>query len=263
VHDARPERLGVVPWTSRNQDYDRLVRKLKTESYQRLLDKLRDFAAIFHRFAVWTEVIAFMRVGSSRDLRKNDILKAILWCHDDDWDHRWRTTLLTLFWPALVSLKHQKCRYDDDEDILWQHILWAFHETVCQIDLTRRDHGLVQKLVNDTAHRLYAEYNQEWNAKKLQEEYVKKKRTAVTKGFNDMGIAEVDLEMEQETLIRWLQSFERRGLISETDLHLIIGTRIYSESLAEAAEREGLGFEAAKKRRQRAEAKIRVRVKKT
>ncbi len=248
---------------SLQNDHIRLEQELQTEPYQVLLEMLRRSERSFRQFQAWSEMIAFMHAGSSRDPRKNDILKAILRRHSEDRDHRWRTILLVIFWPALTSMHWQKRKWDKEKAVLWQNVLWAFLQTVCRIDIKRRDYGLVQKLVNDTAHRLYREYRRKWDQEKLEEEYALEMHEALANSVDDKGIAAVELQMEQDAEIERLQLLERTGLISETDLHLIVGTRIYGKSLTESAEEVGLGYQAARKRRQRAEAKIRMDEKKS
>ena len=46
------------------------------------------------------------------------------------------------------------------------------------------------------------------------------------------------------------------GRITEADFLLLVGTRLYRQSIAEYARSVGVNTEAAKKRRQRAEAAI-------
>jgi len=63
-------------------------------------------------------------------------------------------------------------------------------------------------------------------------------------------------EVRQAEVVR-LRSHMKAGRISEADFHLIVGTRLYGKLVREYAAEAGISFEAAKKRRQRAEAAIR------
>ncbi len=264
--DARPGRLGVVSWTSRDQDLQRLKRGLENDYYGLLLNKLQFCESIFREFTAWSDVVEFMHTGSSRKPEKNDILKAILLHHSEDRNPRWRTILLVIFWPALASIHWQKRHWDPDPDERWVNITWAFIQTICYIDLNRRPDRLVQKVFNDTVHRLYDEYSHQW---KLMKNEVPTNPTEIekikelAKGVKDICFAEVELRIDSESEIKKLQRYLRKDIISEADFFLIIGTRIYGKSIAECAEEVGLDYQTAKKRRQRAEAKIRGREKKS
>ena len=75
-----------------------------------------------------------------------------------------------------------------------------------------------------------------------------------TRDLDGIALREV-----QEAEIKKLRGHLKQGLISEADFYLLVGTRLYGESLADCARKAGLGYQAAKQRRQRAEAAIRPR----
>ncbi|NIO57338.1 MAG: hypothetical protein GTN72_14400 [Candidatus Latescibacteria bacterium] len=187
-------------------------------------------------------------------------MKAILLHHGKDRNPRWRTILLVIFWPTLASIHWQKRHWDPDPDERWVNVIWAFIHAICCIDVNQRPDRLVQKIFNDTVHRLYDEYSHQW---KLMKNEVSTDPTEIekikelAKGVEDIGFAEVELRKDNEAEIKKLQRFLREDIISEADFFLIIGTRIYGKSIAECAEERGLDYEAVRKRRQRAEARIR------
>jgi hypothetical protein len=159
-----------------------------------------------------------------------------------------------MFWPGLLSIHRKKQHWDANPDDLLQNIIWAFFKAVCRIDVDRRKHGLVQKIYNDTCHFLYDEYRHEWDRERA---YDPKVLMEIAGGAADIGFAIVERRIDQDMEISRLKELLQKGLIREVDLHLIVGTRIYGERLTDAAEKLGLNYQAAKKRRQRAEAKIR------
>ena len=56
--------------------------------------------------------------------------------------------------------------------------------------------------------------------------------------------------------IKRLRAHMDAGRITEADFLLLVGTRVYGRSVANYARETGLGYQVAKKRRQRAEATI-------
>lgn len=243
--------------SSKHRDYALLEREIQTTEYRNLLTFLQREEPFLRRFSTWLDVIAFMRGGSSRDPSKDAVLRPILYSHREDEDHHWRTILLTIFWPGLMSIHSKKCHWDPDEpDELWQRIFWSFHESVCRIDVSRRPHQITSKLINDTIHRLFESYRRDWihveRVASMDPTIIQEMSGAVDGiDFDCMELREV-----HEREISRLQEHCRAGRITEADFFLIVGTRLYGQSIAEHAREVGLSREAAKKRRQRAEARI-------
>jgi len=67
----------------------------------------------------------------------------------------------------------------------------------------------------------------------------------------------IELREAQEAEIKRLRAHMEAGRIKEKDCSLLVSTRIYGQSLANYARDSGFTYNCAKKRRQRAEAKIR------
>jgi hypothetical protein len=248
---------------SREEERRSLERELTGGDYRVLLQRLETNNASYGRFESWAEVIAFMRAIPANDPRTDEVLKAIFCAYRDDRDPRWRTILLTIFWPELECIHHFKRRWDPDLEALWTNTTWAFLQTIDGIDVRSRPERLGQKIFNDTLHRLHDAYRQEWNwvnrivVPKTEEGEGQDGLESLMGGQEAVEFAEVDLQQNQEVEIRRLRRFVSRGLISEAGFLVIVGTRIYGNSLSEFAGDHGLDYETAKKRRQRVEAKIR------
>jgi hypothetical protein len=234
-----------------------LESELQHKEYLELLIDLQRREPFLRRFTTWGDVLTFMRGGTSQDAGKDAVLYPILAAHAADQDHRWRTVLLVLFWPGLRSIRAKKRRWDlDDPDELWQRIYWSFHQSVCRIDVARRRDHLVQRLYNATIHRLHDDYRRDW---------IHTEREAATDPEEMADLAGVvtgidfdwlDLRRAHQKEIDRLQAHLSAGRITEADFLLLVGTRLYGQSLSEYAHGAGLTTEAAKKRRQRAEAAI-------
>ena len=242
---------------SRNRARKLLERELKSEQYQELLRRLQERESLFQCFLDWNDVVAFMRRGTSRDPQKDEILRPIFQAHSEDQDQRWRTILLVIFWPGLESIHWKKRGWDLDPDERWQNIVWTFLQVICRVDVTKRPSRLVQKVFNDTVHHLHDEYRHEWdwmNRKRIKEA---DEIERLAGGAEDIAFATVELRDAQEAEIRRLHRHMQEGRISEADFLLLVGTRVYGNSVAEYAREAGLDYQVAKKRRQRVEAAIR------
>jgi len=242
---------------SRSHDYHSLERELQNEEYQSLLGWLQRTQPFLRRFATWADVVAFMRKGTSRDPLKDEILRPIFQAHGEDRNHRWRTILLVIFWPALEAIHYRRRTWDRDCDARWSNVTWAFLKVVCRIDVAKRPDRLVQKVVNDTIHVLHDGYRRQWDRSNREVATDPDELEKLAGGTEGIDFDAMDAPEAREAEVRRLRSHMEAGRISEADFHLIVGTRVYGRLVREYAGEAGISFEAAKKRRQRAEAAIR------
>jgi len=239
------------------QDYERLEEELRKGEYLRLLWRLQRVSPFLEQFDTWADVIAFMRAGTSDDPQKDKVLRLILQAHKQKEDHRWRTILLVIFWPGLQSILWQKAHWNPDAHERWGRIVWTFLEVVCRLDLRQRPRRLVQKLVNDTVYHLYRQCRRDWDEREFAPPMDPDLLEELTGGVEDPGFALFEARDAQEARIAHLHGHMKGGLITEADFLLLVGTRVYGQPLADYVRQHGLNYEAAKKRRQRAEAAIR------
>ena len=94
---------------SRERDRERLDQELQTDEYQMLLKNLGRRSLFFRQFATWVGVTAFMRSGTTKDLRKDEVLRPILTAHAEDEDPRWRTILLAIFQKSFPAVLPAAC----------------------------------------------------------------------------------------------------------------------------------------------------------
>lgn len=242
---------------SRHCDCEQLEQELNGSAYNGLLQKLQQKHLFLGCFRDWRQVIAFMRNGTSSDPRKDEILRPIFEAHAEDGDPHWRTILLVIFWPGLESIHYQKRGWDLDPDERWQNIVWTFLQVLCRVDVMQRRDRLVQKVFNDTVHHLYDEYRHAWERAKREVATDPEEINALAGGIEGIDFAGIERREAQEIEIKRLREHAEAGHISEADFLLLVGTRVYGQSIAEYASEAGLGYHAAKKRRQRAETVIR------
>jgi len=241
---------------SRERDRARLEQELRTDDYQNLLEKLQRNKPFLRQFRTWAGVIAFMRSGTSTDPRKDEILRPIFEAHRQDQDPSWRTILLVIFWPGLISIHFQRAGWDADSHERWQNIAWIFFQVVCRVDVTRRTDRLVQKVFNDTVHHLHQEYRRLWNRANHELPTDPKLVEVLAGGVEGVDLPGIELRQAQELEIQRLRAHMEAGRLSEADFLLLVGTRIYETSVVDYARAMGLDYQVAKKRRQRAEAAI-------
>ena len=242
---------------SDDRDRAQIESEIQHREYLELLRDLQKREPSLRRFTAWGDILAFMRGGTSQDAGKDEVLHQILAAHAADQDHRWRTVLLVLFWPGLRSIHAKKRRWDlDDPDELWQRIYWAFHQSVCRIDIARRRDHLVQRLYNATIHRLHDDYRRDWIHTERETATDPDEIADLAGVVAGIDFDRLDLRLAHEKEINRLQAHRDAERITEPDFLLLVGTRLYGQSLSEYAHGAGLTTEAAKKRRQRAEASI-------
>lgn len=208
-------------------------------------------------FKTWQEVVAFMWEGESRNVRKEEILQAIFEAHGEDQNPKWRTILLLIFWPTLISIHRQKSRWDSDPEELWQNINWTFLKVVCRIDLRKRRHSLVQKVFNDVVHYLWDEYRRKFVRPNFEIAVDLEELETRFPGVDDIDYEGIDARLEQEAAITRLRHHLAAGRITDEDFLLLVGTRVYGKSAAEYARDTGMDYALARQRRLRAEAAIR------
>jgi hypothetical protein len=242
---------------SRDRDRERLERELESDKYQKLLRRLQRKEPFLRQFRTWGDVLAFMRNGTSRDSRKDEVLRPIFEAHAEDEDPRWRAVLLAIFWPGLESIHFQKRGWDADPDERWQNVTWTFLQVLCRVDVKRRPDRLVQKVFNDTVHHLHDEYRRAWNRTNREFTAEPEEIEALAGGTEGIDFAGIELREKQEIEIERLREHLVAGRLTEADFLLLIGTRVYGKSVADYAREAGLDYQVAKKRRQRAEAVIR------
>ncbi|HHK41311.1 MAG TPA: hypothetical protein ENJ50_02735 [Planctomycetaceae bacterium] len=79
---------------------------------------------------------------------------------------------------------------------------------------------------------------------------------AVTGGEEWAGFLEMEFIESRQSENDRLREHVAAGRIAEVDLHLLVGTRLDGKGIRQCASELGISYEAAKKRRQRAEAAV-------
>lgn len=241
---------------SRDKDRAHLEREIRGRSCQELLDELqRD--GFLREFPTWPDVLRFMHSKGEDETAKDGIIRAVLHRRSGGDDPRWQTILLLTFWPGLESILWQNRSRNPDLLDRWQDVVCAFMAAASRLDVEKRADRLASKLFNDTVHRLRDMYRYREKAT-VDNTAVDPDQLPGLAGTAECRSLElVDIADEHAALSDHLSHLIRAGSLSEPDLRLILDTRVNGRSLSDAAKAEGLTYEAAKKRRQRAESLIR------
>ncbi|TET34879.1 MAG: sigma-70 family RNA polymerase sigma factor [Planctomycetota bacterium] len=247
-----------MQYESRRRDKEDLYWKLGTEEFRKMLAGLQKCEPFMQQFRTWKDVIKFMRKGTSQDPRKSEVLRAILQAFASNNDPRWHNILLAIFWPGLCSIDKRKAKWDENDEERWQNITTTFIEVICRIDLSKRSERLVQKIYNDTVHRFYDRCSRAWKNIGVETTADEAELIELAGGAEDLNFDLIELHEAQETAIERLREYLVAGRIKEPDFHLLVGTRIYGKTIREYAREAGINYQTAKKRRQRAEAALRL-----
>jgi hypothetical protein len=241
----------------RDEEYRRLRTEIESDNYHQLLRRLQWDHRFLRRFQSWQDVVAFMRAGSSEDPRKDDVLRPMFEAHQRDQDQRWRTLLLVIFWPGLGSILRRRRHWDANPEELWQTIVWVFLQVVCRIRVDQRPHRITQKLINETYRCVYRDYKRRWSLGDRETSTDEETLSAIPDSKQGVDLAGIERREIREMATRRLREWLAEGTLTQTDFLLLIGTRVYGAPLKRVARHLGLGYEAAKKRRQRSEAVLR------
>jgi hypothetical protein len=192
---------------------------------------------------------------------KDRALALIFRKHQSDRGSRWRSILLLLFWHDLEVIAKWSRSLDKDEPALWSNVLWSFHEVVWRLDPDQRRERIIQKVRNDTIHDLKLTYSSEPLRSGQFASLDRPSDPDDPPPFEPVAPVgsdwtEMQARLETEAGIRLLESLALRGVIAKRDLPLLLGTIIYGQTIVEWADESGVSRETAKKRRQRALARI-------
>jgi len=242
---------------SRKKDRVRLEGELQGQGYGKLLRGLQERAPFLKRFPSWAEVLAFMQEEASHDPAKDEVLCAIFQARSEDRDARWNTVLLTMFWPGLQSIRHQKRHWDRDSAEFWQAIVCAFLDVVSRLDLKKRPTRLASKLCCETIHRLHDLYRKIWDQAAFEIPTDPQILDSFPSDTWEAAVAKVRAREDEEAEVERLRRHMLAGRLGKEDFALLVATRVHGQSLADYARQAGLGYQVAKKRRQRAEAALR------
>ena len=196
------------------------------------------------RFPSLKEAVAFLRDSTNGDYQTKDaLLRAFVEAYQvESGPHRSAQLLLGVLQPGLSHLFHQHAgRWAGLEDAeLWGQITASFLEVVRSYNLSRRPHRVAKNLLMDTLRRTL----------RWLHAYHDPPKARPPRRVKD------GLSVEMLDAMRYMQALVRLGVVSGEDAAILLATRVVGKRLPVLARHRGIGYEAIRKRRQRAERTI-------
>lgn len=175
-------------------------------------------------------------------------------------DAYWRDVMFYLFWPDLGRIAGHLRRLDRDQDRLGSQTCWAFLQCLHRIDVEQRASRLGLKILNDVQHDVRSFYSRDAERRRrhcsIDEPNGEDGRGFKPLGAHDLQQAAFELQHDRSWAIAKLRALVRSGQLARADFLIVVGCHLYGRTLEEMAERQGLAYETAKKRRQRATAHL-------
>lgn len=220
---------------------------LRTPEVQALFETLqREEGA----FAGFTDIEAWLALMKQRTPEHFALQDACLWTLVRRVQQRLETqaslSLLTsLLAPGLQIILGEAVRRPKPLLELWSEVWWSFLQKILKYPLERRPQKVAANLMMDTRQHLHRLWQPDLtNMESLEE--VDEEDLAVEPQFDDPLQAQARALIEGED-----------ADFTEDDHSILIGTRVYGEDLRDVAHRLGISYDAARKRRQRIEEKLR------
>jgi len=242
---------------SQDQEWELLKSELDSGREDRLLREAKSRHEWLKDYSGWTDVAETAHAMEPDDPEKDRLLRALCGDARAQGYTGWHSVLLGVFWPDLRRIHNRKSHWDQDVYRRWSNVTWAYLKAANNLDPATRPHGIARKLFNDTVHHLYEIYRAEWDQQKREAPT----DPMVLSDLYDRPAPPPQASPEtghlHDRIMASLIDHMKAGRIGELDYLLILGTRIYGKALSQCAEEAGLAYQAAKKRRQRAESVIR------
>lgn len=240
------------------RDRAQLEREVCRPRHAPLLAALQERVPEVAHLTSWPAVVQLIQTRGVRGPDADCVLRPLTEIHAAGDDDKASTVLLLLCLTELIKLHRARRRWMPGQGRRWRLIRYCFLRALHRLDPAKRPHRLGQKLLNDTARAFYDECAREWS-RNARFETVDPHDLEDSVGMEDPAFEEFERRHTRERAARRVRSAAAAGAICLRDSYLVLGTRIYGVRLRGAADQLGIGYEAAKKRRQRAEAALRRR----
>jgi len=236
------------------QQHEVLLLETESADCRGLLREMQADCEVFGQFANWTEVATHMENGKIRRRETDAVLIPIFERMEWDENPYWQTILVVLFWNFLKEEHRFKKNWCPEVDDRWQNVVLAFLFSVRNLDLTRRQVGLAQKLANDTVHHL-CDFCRRFAVRDWQQNAVQSCDPEILETLEARKSVRVEARDLQQFLVRRVLEMAEQKVISEWAADVLIATRLEGRRLKDLRLKD-CNYETAKKRRQREEAKL-------
>ena len=267
-----------------------LARELETDTYVALFKSFARRCRCARRFGGWLDLIAYQhgeaarkacgelsravgsdkgpddaarKVGSdkgpddaARD-SEDGILCELFTCYAENRSPLWLTVLTLVFFPVLTANLVTRRHWRTCKEEMCSDLYWALTGALADVDPSSRQSEIVRQVINRTLGRFRQLCEKEWNHARRERASADLVHTAKEPNGPDLRLVALEERDEARWVLGRLRGMAERSAISREDLKLVLDTRMQEVNLQDAATARGLTYQAAKKRRQRAETAIR------
>ena len=246
-----------MSWDHRREIRRQLEVELEGKQCKKRLQILKVEFPAFERFDTWVHVFEFLLDRSVSDPSKDDVIRPLVWSLQRENAPELNTVLLLVFWPALSNLAGKKSAWDSDADALWHDLQWAFLEAIHGLDVVAKPCGLAARMYSATASNLRTHYRREWIHESREVLVAGRTAREDLEQMPDEDGPDIERRALGSLAVDGLERAYRSGRLTHGNFRLIRAVDLDGVSLEEFAQANGLTYEAAKKRHQRALVKLR------
>lgn len=236
-----------------------LLSEIDGRAFRPLLGEITLNHPAYAAYRSWGAVAGKVCGGRPSEQEEDALVAPLLAIYASGEDERWGTVLCAVCFRWLVSMHLPRSWWMEGPEDVWQELVVLFLDTCRRLGVKGIESGVRRRLVSDTQRRLYDIAQRGRRAA----ERIAGTEPAILASAVDprMEPHAAELRMEFRERIQDLDERLRRhldeGTIAAIDHAIVVGTRVLGRSLTEQAALLGIGAEAAKKRRQRAERAMR------
>jgi len=233
-----------------------LEAELRGAEGQRLLKEVVEEVSLPATVENWSGLAELLR-GIGSEHPTHDHVLAACFARRDASPERVRvieTALLALSWPMLEYVHSRKQKLDADPETRWSDVLFVFLRVIRRFNLERRNERISGKIYNDVAHDLYQTCSKRLaiTEREIVHDPEEMNRMA---GREEPGADESSPD-RRDIIVEFLDRYRRMGVIDDIERNLLAAVLADGMCLKKAAAQAGISYEAAKKRKQRAETAI-------
>ena len=232
----------------------RLREELSSPLFRGFYRELRRRHEVLLPFPDPLDLIAFFHTDASAYEVRDAILGALVWEYQAHRSgHRLGAFFLVLFHPGIVRVYATARRMGlglDPDDILNQICVYLL-ETIEAIPPEEISTKAASRILGRVKNRMRT-----WVSERIRE-ISKREDLLDEEAYEPLPVIEEGkAPVDMEEAARFLESFVRAGVITETDMLLVLGTTVMNRSLKDTAG-DARTYQRLKKRRQRAVAAMR------
>jgi len=241
-----------------------LVGELSGREAARTFEELRSSCPDLNPFGRPTDVVEFLHDPSEDCDCKDRVMVSLLRSYQEGISPSFISTMLALvMWPALLQVFSERVKKAYYHDDLWFDLQAAFFESLSVYPLDRRPQKVALNLKLETLRSLCLRF-QEMNESRMAEQEFAEKAAAARELFPEEENPWAFVVADETESFKWdkesteaawklLENLVDEGVVSGPEADLIFATRVKRVKLTDYAAKKNEGYEALRKRRDRAE----------